>query len=96
MRAYVGAALAALLLNAAPAAAQTDCGHFREEYQRAVDEISRTLTRYARCISRSGGQDDCALEYKQLEKAHKSFDEAVLGIRFNCRADRRSRTAEPE
>ncbi|HEY0414660.1 MAG TPA: hypothetical protein VGD66_16115 [Allosphingosinicella sp.] len=54
------------------------------------------LRQYARCIDRSAGDDDCALAFKQLQKAHRTFDEAVLEIRFNCRPDRRARSADPE
>lgn len=94
---YPVAALAALVLaTAAPVAAQTDCPSYRDAYQRAVDDIDDMLRLYAKCVSNSGGNDDCGLQFKQLEKAQKRFDAAVLDIRFNCRADRRAKSADPE
>jgi hypothetical protein len=90
------AALVGVATAAAPAAAQTDCNSYMDDYQVALQDVSNTLRLYGRCVDQSGGQDDCALQFKALEKAQKNFDRAVLQIRFNCRADRRARSADPE
>ncbi|MEA3035938.1 MAG: hypothetical protein QOH04_1703 [Sphingomonadales bacterium] len=90
------AALVGMATATAPAAAQTDCNTYRDDYQLAIDDVSATLRLYARCLELSGGEDDCGLQFKALEKAQKKFDRAVLQIRFNCRSDRRARNADPE
>ena len=86
----------ALILAAAPAAAQNDCAGAQDDYSRAVETVSQTLRLYTRCISGSGGHNACALEFKQLEKAQKAFDEAVMQIGFRCRPERQGKFGDPE
>jgi hypothetical protein len=95
MRIWSGAWLT-LLLVAAPAAAQNDCGGAREDYNQAIEAVSEALRFYSRCISESGGRNSCALEFKRLEKAQRSFDEAVMQIGFRCRPERQGKFGEPD
>ena len=89
------AAAAALLLGlAAPAPAQVDCGSARRDYNEAMDHIQTSIRPYLKCIGESGGADDCTLEFKQLERAQKRFDDAVLAIRLQCRGDRLPRMGD--
>jgi hypothetical protein len=89
------AALSALLV-AVPAAApaQVDCGGARRDYNDALDHIQTSFRPYVKCINESNGANDCVLEFKQLERAQKRFDDAVLAIRTNCRADRLPRMGD--
>ena len=81
--------MAALLLaTPGPALAQVDCASAREDYGQAIDQIETRLRPYVKCINESGGANDCMLEFKQLERAQKKFDEAILAIRLQCRPDR--------
>jgi hypothetical protein len=96
MKRTTGAAAAVALLTAMPAAAQNDCPGARDDYGRAVERVSETLRLYGRCIAGSGGRNDCALEFKQLEKAQKAFDEAVMQIGFRCRPERQGKFGDPE
>ena len=86
----------AMLLLAAPAAApaQVDCGGARRDYSDAIDHIQTTFRPYVKCINESNGANDCTLEFKQLERAQKRFDDAVLAIRMNCRSDRLPRMGD--
>ena len=88
--------MAALALLAAPVAtqAQVDCPSAHREYQDAVDKIQSTFRPYARCISESSGRNTCALEFKQLERAQRKFDDAVMNIQVQCNAQRGSRVGD--
>jgi hypothetical protein len=95
MRTLFAAATASLML-AAPASAQNDCGSVQGDYNRAIDQISDRMELYAKCVNESQGHDDCSLQFKQLEKAHRRFDEAVMTIGFRCRPERRGKSGEPD
>jgi hypothetical protein len=88
------AAAALVLAMSAPAPAQVDCGGARRDYGEAMDHIQTTLRPYVKCVNESGGADDCTLEFKQLERAQKRFDDAVLAIRLQCRVDRLPRMGD--
>jgi hypothetical protein len=88
-------AMAALLLTVPGAAsAQVDCAAARRDFSEASENIQTRLRPYWRCVGQSNGGDDCMLEFKQVERAHKRFDDAVLSIRLQCRADRLPRMGD--
>ena len=92
--ARAAAAAALLLAMSAPAPAQVDCNSARRDYNEAMDHIQTALRPYLKCVGESGGADDCTLEFKQLERAQKRFDDAVLAIRLQCRGDRLPRMGD--
>ncbi len=96
MKVSIGPGLLLALLAAAPAAAQNDCGSAREDYGSAIEEMSRVMHLYGRCIDQSGGRTDCALEFKQIEKAQKRIEEAVMQIGFRCRAERQGKFGDQD
>jgi hypothetical protein len=96
MRISQGVLFALMLTAAVPASAQNDCSGARDDYSRAIEAVADALRLYSRCISESGGRNSCALEFKRLEKAQRSFDEAVMQIGFRCRAERQGKFGEPD
>ena len=96
MKAIIGSALALALLAAVPAAAQNDCGRIRDDYAQTIEELSRTMQIFARCVGTSNGRTDCALEFKQLEKAQKRHEQAVLQIGFRCRPERQGKFGDQD
>jgi hypothetical protein len=89
--------VAALLLVAPGVAlAQNDCSGAQEDYNRVVNDLSRDMRSYWRCISESNGRNDCMLEFKRLERQQKRFDDEILSLRIRCNPERnRSRGGDP-
>lgn len=94
MRLRIAAVSALLVAVPAAAPAQVDCGGARRDYNDAMDHIQTTFRPYVKCINESNGTDSCMLEFKQLERAQKRLDDAVLAIRLTCRADRLPRMGD--
>ena len=68
-----------------PSMAGYDCKSYIEQYNSAVDDISRYFKSYARCVSSSEGKDDCSLEFRRLKSAQSEFEDAVSGIGLYCK-----------
>jgi hypothetical protein len=97
MSKLTGAAAALLfLLPLAASAQQTACKEAQDEHERVLDQLSEKMRRYARCVGDSAGNNDCALDFKQLDKAQKRFENSIMAIGFTCRSDRRAKSSDPE
>lgn len=74
-----------IVLGAAPgASAATYCDYAVDSYNSAISDLDRELATYARCLSRSQGEDDCSRAFRNLRNAHESFESAVDDIRQEC------------
>lgn len=92
VRMMKGAAFALILAVPAAAEAQVDCPSAREEHQEALDKIQSTFRPYVRCLNESAGRDNCALEFKQIERAQKKFEDAIQNVQIQCNPQRSSRS----
>ena len=83
MKAFIGSALGLALLAAVPAAAQNDCGRIRDDYAQTIEELSRTMQIFARCVGTSNGRTD---------SGGSKFTADLYRSRGPCNADCGART----
>ena len=75
----------ALLLSGISATADPDaCPGAIVVLRSARNSVGDYLRRYASCVSRSNGHDNCAREFAQLRPAQDDFELAVSGYDREC------------
>jgi hypothetical protein len=86
MTKVVGAlAIGVALLSGIPVTADPDaCPGAGRMFRSAKNSVGDYLRRYASCVSRSNGHDNCAREFAQLRPAQDDFELAVSGYDREC------------
>jgi hypothetical protein len=75
----------AAVLNAHPVYAATEeCNDAISSYNSALSDVSDALRRYTRCLSSSGGHDDCSSQFRKLKNAQSDFEAAVSKHETQC------------
>ena len=78
-------AVALALLSGIPARADPEaCQGAVLVLRSARNNVGDYLRRYASCVSRSNGHDNCAREFAQLRPAQDDFELAVSGYDREC------------
>lgn len=78
-------AFAATAFIVSPLSAGYDCESSIEDYKSAVSDIEYAANSYVRCVSNSGGTEDCSSEFRRLKNAQDDFETAVSDISTYCR-----------
>jgi hypothetical protein len=79
------AALVVALLSGIPATAEPEaCQGAFLVFRSARNSVGDYLRRYASCVSRSNGHDNCAREFAELRSAQDGFELAVSGYDREC------------
>jgi hypothetical protein len=79
------AALGVALLSGISATADPEaCQGAILVFRSARGSVGDYLRRYASCVSRSNGHDNCAREFAQLRPAQDDFELAVSGYDREC------------
>jgi hypothetical protein len=61
-----------------------ECRDATDQYNAAVEEVSKRLGRYANCISNSQRRNDCSTEFRRL-RAAQDYELAVSQYGTDCR-----------
>jgi len=84
MAKIIGATLVIALL-AGPATADTDaCRGATYVFKSVRESVGDYLRRYASCVSRSNGHNDCSSEFSRLRSAQDDFESAVSQYNREC------------
>jgi len=78
-------ALGIVLLTGVPATADTEaCRGATYVFKSARERVGDYLRRYASCVSRSNGHNDCSSEFSRLRSAQDDFELAVSNYDREC------------
>jgi len=85
MRKLVAAVFVTTLLSGLPAVADTEaCSGAARVLTSARNGVGDYLRRYASCVSRSNGHDDCSRQFLDLQSAQDAFALAVSDYDREC------------
>jgi hypothetical protein len=81
----IALALGIALLSGIPATADTEaCRSATYVFRSARESVGDYLRRYASCVSRSNGHNDCSREFSRLRSAQDDFELAVSDFDREC------------
>ena len=60
------------------------CEAAKMNAQQAVVQINDRLQRYAECVAKSSGAEDCSSEFRQLRTAQSSSESSAMQHRTFC------------
>ena len=85
MTKVIGAALGIALLTGVAATADSEaCRGATYVFKSARESVGDYLRRYASCVSRSNGHNNCSNEFSRLRSAQDDFEAAVSGYDREC------------
>jgi hypothetical protein len=86
IKVVVGAVIVAVMLTAnIPATAdQEACRGAIFVFRSAKNTVGDYLRRYASCVSRNDGRNDCSSEFSRLRSAQEDFESAVSDYQREC------------
>lgn len=65
-------------------AAAAECSDATDAYNSTASDLRDAVRRYMRCLSTSGGHDDCSSESRRLKNAQFDFETAVSEYQSEC------------
>jgi hypothetical protein len=74
----------ALLTGISATADSEACRGATHVFKSARETVGDYLRRYASCVSRSNGHNDCSSEFSQLRSAQDDFESAVSNYDREC------------
>jgi hypothetical protein len=86
MAKIIGAmALGIILFSGVPATADSEaCRGAAYGFKSARESVGDYLRRYASCVSRSNGHNNCSTEFSRLRSAQEDFESAVSEYDREC------------
>jgi hypothetical protein len=79
------AALAITLITTVPATADSEaCRGAAYMFKSARESVGDYIRRYASCVSRSNGHNDCWSDFSRLRSAQDDFESAVADYDRDC------------
>jgi hypothetical protein len=73
-----------LFMDVVASADSESCRGASYVFKSAKNNVGDYLRRYASCVSRSNGHDDCSRDFAQLRSAQDDFELTVSGYNREC------------